>query len=320
MTPLALELFEDLFGPAGIHIRPTPSVTDEDIKSRRIGRFLDNLLREAKFFEMSAVVPLFGELSRRMFEEYEDHDRLDQRRAYLPAEKSWLEFRAPGLNGVVEDRASLINAQFCLSKKELERVSYWYRAGFVFIGRGTSTGVADRFQIQYETPRPPGPRIWRINRVGPLPLVNSGLRPQRSQLHRNADGQERRFDKSVSSVHDFTHYAMLALINSPRFIGQRGHYPHGRAEREALKRAKMVGKFPLRAWTEILLTVRPIPEDRSGAEPKEMHLTGERCLHFCRTYMRVRLGMLEYIEGHWRGDPALGMKRSRYVVRKEAAE
>jgi hypothetical protein len=44
----------------------------------------------------------------------------------------------------------------------------------------------------------------------------------------------------------------------------------------------------------------------------EGHLTGEKCLHFVRTFLRVRMGQLEYVDAHWRGNPALGMKRSRY--------
>ena len=49
-------------------------------------------------------------------------------------------------------------------------------------------------------------------------------------------------------------------------------------------------------------------------------ITGERCLHYCRTYLRVRMGMLEYVEGHWRGNPALGMKRSRYRLEQERTQ
>jgi hypothetical protein len=108
-------------------------------------------------------------------------------------------------------------------------------------------------------------------------------------------------------------YAVLALINSPRVIGQRQHMPHERIEREKLKALGLVGKFPLRAWTEILLSVAP-PDDRTGEPSNEAHLTGEKCLHFCRTHLRVRLGQLEYVEGHYRGNPALGFKRSRYKL------
>jgi hypothetical protein len=112
----------------------------------------------------------------------------------------------------------------------------------------------------------------------------------------------------------FTHfkiYAALALINSPRIIGRRQHMPHERVEREKLKALGLIGKFPLHAWTEIILKVAP-PDERTGEPASEAHLVGEKCLHFVRTFLRVRMGQLEYVESHWRGNPALGMKRSRY--------
>jgi hypothetical protein len=311
MTPLAQELLEDLYSRRGITFRVRPW------DDRRTCRFLDRLLREAKFVEMSAGWPLVGQLAGSMHEAFEDYDRVGQRRAYLPGPLTGIEFEQPSLRGVVEDRTSVINRYWKFDDKDLARISYWYRTAFVFVGQGeNSTHVADRYQIQYETPRiEPGPRIWRIQQLAePLPLVNSGLKPRRAFVHHNSDGQERAFATPVASIYDFVHLAMLALINSPRVIGRRGHYPHGRAEREALKKLGLVGKFPLRAWTEILLRVTINPEDRSGEKPKEMHLTGDRCLHYCRTFVRVRLGALEYVEGHWRGNPALGMKQSRYRV------
>lgn len=109
----------------------------------------------------------------------------------------------------------------------------------------------------------------------------------------------------------FMLYAALAFINTPRVIGRRTHFPHLRAEREKIKQLGLVGKFPLRAWTEIILKVQ-LPDDKTGEPSQEAHLTGERCQHFCRTYLRVKNGTIEYVEGHWRGNPALGMKRSRY--------
>ena len=136
---------------------------------------------------------------------------------------------------------------------------------------------------------------WRGATSNLLPLVHSGGVPKRPTF----------FDWIV--------YTVLALINTPRIIGQRQHMPHERTEREKLKQLGLVGKFPLRAWTEIVLKVA-LPDDRSGEPSKEAHLTGQKCLHFCRTHLRVRLGQLEYVEGHWRGDPALGIKQSRYRV------
>lgn len=326
MTPLAWELLEDLFDRnVGISIRRTPYGDMNDARARtRTFRMLNGFLREAKFFELTAVWPMAGDLGRKMWEEYEDHDRVDQRRAYLPAPITWLEVEMPSLKGIVDDekRLDLINGCVLLDANDLKNSTHNYRAAWVLVGRGAhgsvgdSTHIADCYQIQYETPRLSGPRVWRIMMNDhPLPLVQSGMKPERSRTHRNSDGQWKTFDHPMPYQQDFIHYAMLALINSPGIIGQRGHYPFGYAERQILKKAKLIGNFPLRAWTEILLQVTPNPENRSNSASKEMHLTGERCLHYCRTYLRVRLGLLEYVEGHWRGNPALGIRQSRYRVK-----
>lgn len=105
-------------------------------------------------------------------------------------------------------------------------------------------------------------------------------------------------------------YAALAFINTPRIIGRRQHMPHRGLEKAMINRMG-VGKFPLHAWTEIVLQVTP-PRDVSGDASIEAHYTGQRALHFCRAHLRLRNGQLEHVRAHWRGDPALGIKRSRY--------
>lgn len=75
----------------------------------------------------------------------------------------------------------------------------------------------------------------------------------------------------------------------------------------------MVGKFPLNAWTEIMLEMTPPPAPE-GPSTCEVRLSGTKALHFCRAYLRLRLGRLELVSSHWRGDGALGIKQSRYVL------
>jgi hypothetical protein len=76
---------------------------------------------------------------------------------------------------------------------------------------------------------------------------------------------------------------------------------------------RMVGRFPLRAWTEIKLEVTPPKYD--GTEHEAM-LTGGKALHFCRAHLRIRLGRVELVSAHWRGDPSLGLKRTRYSLQR----
>lgn len=107
-------------------------------------------------------------------------------------------------------------------------------------------------------------------------------------------------------------YGALALINTPRTIGRRQHMPHAGLQRKLAAAHGMPGKFPLRAWTEIILEVRPPTIE--GERVHEARLTGGKCLHFCRAHLRIRNGTLEYVSPHWRGNDALGVRQSRYAV------
>lgn len=103
----------------------------------------------------------------------------------------------------------------------------------------------------------------------------------------------------------------LALINTPRIIGRTSHMPHAGLQRELARAKGMTGKFPLQAWTEIKLEVHA-PRVESGDH--EIHLSGSKAYHFCRAHLRMRYGQLEFVSAHWRGDPSLGIKQSRYKV------
>jgi hypothetical protein len=107
-------------------------------------------------------------------------------------------------------------------------------------------------------------------------------------------------------------FAMLAMINHPKVIGRRQHMPHRGLERQ-LVRSLGAGKFPLHAWTEIKLHVMPTRDMRDDPSV-EAHYTGHKALHFCRAHLRLRGGRLEFVRAHWRGDPAIGIKQSRYRV------
>lgn len=106
---------------------------------------------------------------------------------------------------------------------------------------------------------------------------------------------------------------ILAMINTPKLIGRVQHMPHRGLEKRLLKNRKNIGRFPLRAWTEIKLHIAP-PRDASGDGSVEAHYTGQRPLHFCRAHLRIKMGRIELVKAHWRGDPSLGIKRSRYKL------
>lgn len=105
----------------------------------------------------------------------------------------------------------------------------------------------------------------------------------------------------------------LAIINSPRSIGRRQHMPNRALEARLLRKRKLIGHFPLRAWTEIKLEAFPDFVTDDG-KVHRARLTGERCLHYCRAHLRIQNGMVVFVHGHWRGNAALGIKQSRYRI------
>ena len=108
----------------------------------------------------------------------------------------------------------------------------------------------------------------------------------------------------------FSVIGLLNLINRPGGLMRREHAPHRGIARDLSKRA-MVGRFPLRGWTEITLNVAPGGNQR---EPKAAGSTGDKCLHFVRSHRRRCYGVWVQIPAHWKGDPALGIKQTRYRV------
>jgi hypothetical protein len=100
----------------------------------------------------------------------------------------------------------------------------------------------------------------------------------------------------------------LDLINTPGLIGLRQHDPHrGLARKLGAYRS---GSYPLRGWSEVVLK----HQTRIAGEAE--HHTGatfHKCLHFVRSHLRhYQDGKVTVIPAHWRGDPALGIKRTRY--------
>lgn len=117
----------------------------------------------------------------------------------------------------------------------------------------------------------------------------------------------------LGAAHRFIGMCVLALdlINTPGLIGLKQRD----INRGLVRKLNRAGSYPLLAWSEVVLkhqTRLASPEERlSGA-------TYHKCLHFVRSHLRhYQDGRVTTIPAHWRGDPALGIKRTRY--RLEAA-
>jgi hypothetical protein len=76
-----------------------------------------------------------------------------------------------------------------------------------------------------------------------------------------------------------------------------------------LARAKGLGE--INDWHKIRLSITREVSSAAG----EGEVTGERYLHFVRMFTRWRLGRLEYVKDHWRGNPEKGVSLTSYKVR-----
>lgn len=103
---------------------------------------------------------------------------------------------------------------------------------------------------------------------------------------------------------------LLNLINTPGLLGLKQRDIHKALARKLY--AARVGKYPLRGWSEVVL------KHETKVYDGEERLSGtsyHKCLHFVRSHLRhYRDGSTTLIPAHWRGDPALGIKRTRYKV------
>lgn len=117
--------------------------------------------------------------------------------------------------------------------------------------------------------------------------------------------------KQVSQTLVMFFMLSLIAINSSRMVQRVEHMPGERDRQRSLRGRSLVGKFPLRAYTEVILTPGEtvVPETREGGS------TGQKAQHFVRAHLRrYANGKSVLVREHVRGDPALGMMQTRYKV------
>lgn len=157
--------------------------------------------------------------------------------------------------------------------------------------------------------RQDGPDVAEVSIIsytGSAGLARLGLRDEFGDFAKKSDCEIQ--ESAAASVLLFI-VALLAMINSPRVIGRRSHLPHAGLQRRLARAAGTKGKFPLRPWTEILLKVAP---PYGASNPSSARLVGAKALHFCRSHLRIRLGKLEWVRSHWRGNAERGICRADY--------
>lgn len=264
-------------------------------------------------FDCTQVLEMGAVLAEKMVEDMRiGMSTLSARLCFLPAEKTWIEWYNSDAAWSAHRTISTGTATAEVNKER--------RTGYLLSDDGD--GYASVFGPAFA-----GDGTREIVHLFRLPIgrdVNG-----RVDIHPMLDENNETYDDRASGIPGYRHfeedgrvwkttwdcfliYAFLAMINTPRVVGRRQHMPHAGLQRKLAKSFGMVGKFPLRAWTEILLDVRP-PQIDGGAD-HEARLSGRKALHFCRSHLRIKMGRLELVRAHWRGDPALGIKRSRYKV------
>jgi hypothetical protein len=223
-------------------------------------------------FEVSEVFELVDDLGQKWHEAmtgkdglYKDGNVIEKTFAFLPAPKTWIEWRSEtGRTGVLLSEVADMGFALC------------------------TVAQSD------------GARISSVGQQLAFPMHSRedfGLR-----VHPDFPGSRAQQITLLLRI-----YAMLALINSPKIIGRCTRPAH-----KALVKAS-AGMAPVHSWTELKLQVTKPVEIGDGQE-HEPRLTGPRALHFCRAHARIRLGRLEYVSAHWRGNPSAGVRQKRYSL------
>lgn len=236
---------------------------------------LMGLLSDARCFEVSAVVGLADTLAESMLE----HSHMQRRLAFLPAPVTVLDYVKPyGYENIPMRSADI------LVETDEGRAAKLY-----CMDSGGFTGCLGKILLQDDA--------------------------ELSGAEQGVPDRDREDDETIFYRHRKAGiYALLAIINSPNFVGRQEHPPHKGMQRKLSHALGGTGRFSLRDWTEIQLEVTPPePAGKDGRASGECFSSG-KALHFCRSYLRVQGGKLVLVSGHWRGDPKLGIVRSYYNV------
>lgn len=249
---------------------------------------LSKRMDDVHCFEITDIADAAYELGREAFA----RGKLANEQTFLPAPKTWMEHRLFDGNRV----------GFLAEDTGKGEIICWTAIL-------TNTGIFSSY---------PDPFTVNLKWHGKLEDGNIPVRYSWSFDARKLAETVQIDPQRVAITTSLTIVGALAFINSPRIIGRRQHMPHRGLQRDLLRQQKLIGKFPLHAWTEIVLDVTP-PKEAEGQHEYEAHLTGRRALHFVRAHLRIREGKLIFVKSHWRGDASIGIKQSRYKLKKQDA-
>lgn len=258
---------------------------------------------EVHCFEVTQIKPLVQDLSNQA--EPKRRSLIDVL-SFLPAPATWIErteSSEEGRFGRVAGRSGylLLEADDKLSARVVEFMGINVKGGIGFVAFECSPipllGNSD-------------PDNWAIEtalRLKGLAETQGGfVGASRMELPPD-DGYF--LDQMLNKAYEI--YLNLAIINSPHVIIRNTRPPSSGLQKRLARQAQNGESYQLLPWHDILLEV---PAKFENASDPSGRIVGPRALHFVRQFVRIRMGKLELVRSHWRGDAAVGISQSRYVV------
>lgn len=259
-----------------------------------------------KCFEVSAVT----DLSDMLAEQAQEKNSIAESLAFLPAPATWIEYAIPadGARGGYLLVQKTETSASCVSvyAADIKGGTYFIPCPLADLPL-LDTSDADGFALDSTLSQQELGREYLADQAERIIHDAGGVRKARWDAS-NVDWDKLLLDEQHRA---YRLYALLSIINSPKIIDRSTNKPSsGLQKRLERKAGKSAGLLP---WHEILLDVRP-PPDPEQHDVGEARLTGPKAFHFCRSFLRIRLGRLERVRAHWRGDPALGVSQASYRV------
>jgi hypothetical protein len=234
-------------------------------------------------FEVSQLF----ELARRAVDGLRDRKLADAATAHLPFDDVWMEFAIDGSEfGHPKDTRHGIFLRRAKGPFPIAEVMGWVYSP----GQEVLSDLTRRFLLPLQG----------------APYVGEAMTSE----HLGSIGEH---EQTLASLV----YALLAMINSPRALARREHAPHKGLDRDL----RRTGQPGLRPWTEILLELpggRRI--ERDDAAPPADGRGSAKAEHWVRMHPRFKLGRLEWVTAHKRGDPTLGTVQATYRVRPQPGQ
>lgn len=248
-----------------------------------------------KCFELS----LADELITSLAQEAQKKSSLAESVAFLPAPATWLEFR--------NTQGGPLSIEAVLLVQKNDTTASCVSVGCYSIGGGIGFTVIPAGDLPLLGAADPDE--FALNSAITMEELGNAPRTPGTAYF---DASKLDLDAALALEQNRAYwlYAALAIINSPKIVDRSTRPPSSGLQKRLARR--FGAPFQLLPWHEIFLDIRP---PTTGEERGEGgRLTGPKALHFCRSFLRIRLGKLERVRAHWRGDPALGLSQASYRV------